>query len=626
VSGVTSTRMYLKQMNVEIQTLLEKWAEPFDAWVWSIGARHNHGLIWQAWKHTLQCHPHDTICGCGIDPIHDEMMRRFISAQQLGENIVKKDLSSIASNVDVKPDEYAIVVFNPLAWSRTDIVEMTVLTSKSSEKFELVDPGGKPAPFSVVDERNIGRSFSSRFKEKAIDIALLAKDVPPCGYKTYKVRPITEEKGRQQEKNKAGRPPGPVLRADNMIENEFFKVQVEKNGSITLLDRVTGTTYTGFNTFEDVGDVGDEYNYDPPKQDRVYSSRDLKAKATPCTSGSARCTLKIEYDLMLPACASNDRKTRSTTLVSCPAACYVSLYPGVPRVDFKLELVNNAKDHKLRILFPSGMKCGYSYADQAFHVIERSVELPEAKNWVEPPVPTYPMQSFVSTGDGKNGITVAARGLHEYEVKKDGTIAITLLRCVGWLSRDDLRTRNVTAGPIIPTPDAQCLGKHAFYYSVISHKGTWETGKVYLQAMQHQTPMRVVQVLDHEFATLGEWALIYTEFRDPVVKKAQAPLSPSPYPLERSFLSVEPTNVIVSAIKRAEDGNGIIVRLYNTTNQKVEGKLTFYRKVREAITVNMREEHLRETEKQKEVCRVNGEQVSLELLPFRVNTLKVKLE
>lgn len=626
VPGVTSTRMYLKQMNVETQTLLEKWAEPFDAWVWSIGGRHNHGLVWQAWKHTLQCHPHDTICGCGIDPIHDEMMSRFISAQQLGENIVKKDLSLIASNVDVKSDEYAIVVFNPIAWSRTDIVEVTILTNKSTERFELLDAGGKPASFSVVDERIIGRSFSSRFKEKAFDIALLAKDVPPCGYKTYKVRPIKEGKGKRQKKKKADRLPNLVIRGDNVIENEFFKVKVEKNGSIILLDKNTGTTYTGFNTFEDMGDVGDEYNYDPPKQDRVYSSGDLEAKVTPCTSGLARCTLKIEYDLMLPASASTDRKTRSTALVSCPAACYLSLYPDVPRVDFKLEVVNNAKDHRLRILFPTGLKCGYSCADQAFHVIERSVELPEAKNWAEPPVPTYPMQSFVSTGDGKNGITLAARGLHEYEVKKDGSIAITLLRCVGWLSRDDLGTRNVTAGPIIPTPDAQCLGKHVFFYSVIPHRGTWETGKAYVQAMQHQTPMRIVQVLDHEFAALGEWALIYTEFKNLVVKKAQAPLSPSPFPLERSFLSVEPTNVIISGVKRAEDGNGIIVRLYNTTNEKVEGKLKFYRKVREAIAVNMREEPLIENEKNNEACHVRGELVDFESLPFRVNTFRLKLE
>jgi len=623
--GVTSTRTYLKQKNVEIETLLEKWAEPFDAWVWTLGGKHNHGLIWQAWKHTLQCHPHDSICGCGIDPIHDEMMMRFTSAQQLGETVVKKNLSLIASNVNVKPDEYAIVVFNALGWSRTDIVEVTILTSKSSEKFELIDPEGKTALFSVIDERIIGRSYSSRFKEKVFDIALLAENVPPCGYKTYKVRPIKEKEGKQQDEKTDPRS-SLVIRGNNVIENEFFKIQVEENGSITLLDKVTGTSYKGFNVFEDMGDVGDEYNHDPPKQDKAYSSENLTSKITPCTSGSARCTLKIEYDLILPSGASNDRKTRSSTLVSCPAACYVSLCHGVPRVDFRLEFVNNAKDHRLRILFPTGIKCEHSYADQAFHVVERSVELPDAENWAEPPMPTYPMQSYVSAGDEKNGVTVATRGLHEYEVKKDGTIAITLLRCVGWLSRDDLSTRSAIAGPIIQTPDAQCLGKHTFFYSVIPHKGTWETGKAYVQAMQHQTPMRTVQVLDHEFATLGEWALVYTEFKDPVVKKAQAYLSSSPLPLEQSYLTVEPSNVILSAVKIAEDGSGIIVRLYNTANQTVESKLILYRKVAEPIPVNMLEKPRTENEGNTGTCHVRGKQVSFEARPFRINTFKLKLE
>jgi mannosylglycerate hydrolase len=624
--GVTSTRTYLKQKNVEMEILLERWAEPFDAWVWSLGGRHNHGLIWRAWKYILQCHPHDSICGCGIDPIHDEMMRRFKSAQQLGEAVVQKDLSSIASNVNVGPDEYAIVVFNPLAWSRTDIVEATILTSKSTEKFELFDPEDKSVLFSVVDERIISKAYSSKFKEKVFDIALLAENVPPCGYKTYRVRPFKEKEEKRQDVKKADNSSSIAVRGKNVVENEFFRVQVETNGSITLLDKATETSYRGFNIFEDVGDVGDEYNYSPPKHDKTYSSENLTARVTPCASGSAICTLKIEYDLMLPIGVDNDRQTRSTTLVSCPAFCYVSLYPGVPRVDFRLELVNSAKDHRLRVLFPTGMKCEHSYADQAFHVIERSLELPDAKNWTELPMPTYPMQSYVSAGDGKNGATVTTRGLHEYEVKKDGTIAITLLRCVGWLSREDLTTREATAGPIIQTPDAQCLGRQTFFYSVISHRGTWETGKAFVQAMQHQAPMRTVQVLDHEFATLGEWALVSTEFKDPVVKKSQKPLRSSPYPLGQSYLSVEPSSVILSAVKRAEDGSGIIVRFYNTTSQTVEAKLTFYRKITEATLVNMREEPRSKNDENKEACHVRGRQVSFEARPYKVNTLKLKME
>nr|MDO8097579.1 glycoside hydrolase family 38 C-terminal domain-containing protein [Candidatus Njordarchaeota archaeon] len=609
LTGVTSTRVYLKQANVETQTLLEKWVEPFDVWAWSLGERHNQGLIWQAWKLVLQCHPHDSICGCGIDWIHDDMMRRFGSAQHLGTPVLNNDLSLIASRINLGRDDYAIVVFNPLNWSRTDVVETTIFAKKSTDQFEIADPDGKPATFDVIGERMIGRTYSRKYKEKVLDVVILAEDVPPCGYKTYQIR--SAYAGRE------GRKSGLVVHNDSTVENEFFKIKIQENGSITLTDKRSGTVYEDLSILQDGGEVGDEYNYDPPKQDKIYTSRDTEAHVTILERGLARCTLKVEYNLTLPASATEDRKTRASNLVSCPVTCYISLHANVPRVDFKLEFENNAKDHRLRVLFPTGIRCDHSYADQAFHVIRRPLELPSSKGWVELPVPTQPMQSFASAGDGKKGIAVATRGLQEYEVAEDGVVAVTLLRCVGWLSQEELSIRP-GAGPIISTPGAQCLGKHIFHYSVVPYSGTWETAKVYLQALQHQTPMKTVQVVEHEFAVAGELVIVPGEFTEPVTKRT-AQLTPT-LPLLISFLSVEPNNILLSAVKRAEDGNGIIVRVYNTTDEKVEGKLRTYVEPRRCIPVNMREEPLKEEMKTMSKRKLG---ISFEAPPFRIRTFKL---
>jgi len=611
LTGVTSARVYLKQANAETQTLLEKWVEPFDGWVWSLGERHNHGLIWQAWKLTLQCHPHDSICGCGIDWIHDDMMERFGSAQHLGGSVLKNDLSLIASKINLKGDSYAIVVFNPLNWSRTDAVTTTVFAKKSSDQFELIDPDGRPAIFKVIGERKIGRTYSTKYKEKVLDVTFLAEDVPSCGYKAYRLRPVSRE--REEHGSSL------TVHEDKTAENEFFKIKIEENGSVTLTDKRNGMVYKDLNTLEDGGEVGDEYNYDSPKQEKIYSSRELRAEVTVLENGPAKCTLKVEYNLMLPVSASEDRKIRVSKLVSCPATCHISLYAQVPRVDFKLEFENNAKDHRIRVLFPTGLRCDHSYADQAFHVIKRPLDMPNSKGWVELPVPTQPMQSFALAGNGEKGVAVATRGLQEYEATEDGVIAITLLRCIAWLSQEELSIRP-GAGPIIQTPGAQCLGKHIFNYSLIPYNGTWETAKVYLQAMQHQAPMKTVQLVEHEFAVMGEQAIVPGEFTEPVTQKTT--LSSLALPLKLSFLSIEPNNILLSGVKRAEDGNGIIVRVYNTTNEKVEGRLRIYVEPRKVVPVNMREEPLKEEGK---TLGKRKQRISFEAPPFRIRTFRLVL-
>ena len=97
---------------------------------------------------------------------------------------------------------------------------------------------------------------------------------------------------------------------------------------------------------------------------------------------------------------------------------------------------------------------------------QRPLDLPrDTQDWPEQPTPTQHQRTFVDVNDGKIGLLVANRGLPEYEVipgEEGVTVALTLLRCVGWLSRDDMHCRRGHAGPGLPTPGAQCLGTHTF--------------------------------------------------------------------------------------------------------------------------------------------------------------------
>ena len=86
--GVLSARVYLKQQNAGVQTLLESYAEPLSVFAsWLDVARYPTGELRHAWKTLLQNHPHDSICGCSIDAVHEENMTRFARAGQVARAI-----------------------------------------------------------------------------------------------------------------------------------------------------------------------------------------------------------------------------------------------------------------------------------------------------------------------------------------------------------------------------------------------------------------------------------------------------------------------------------------------------------------------------------------------------------
>jgi len=121
-----------------------------------------------------------------------------------------------------------------------------------------------------------------------------------------------------------------------------------------------------------------------------------------------------------------------------------------------------AQNHRLRVQFPTGFQTDRAVVDGHFDRLQRTrLEPVDIQGWAERPAPTAAQRVFAAVQEESTGLLIATRGLPEYEqVRGDSgsTLALTLLRSVGWLSRDDLDCRPGHAGPGYATPGAQCLG------------------------------------------------------------------------------------------------------------------------------------------------------------------------
>lgn len=560
LAGVLSARMWIKQRYQECEDLLARWAEPLSAWAHLLRqegaspAASDRDLLAQAWKLLLQNAPHDSICGCSIDQVHEEMRVRFDRCQALAEAVLRESMRSIADRA-AGPEGTYVVVFNSENGPRTDFCTVLLPAEDGRLPARLVGEGGQAVPLQPL-QRGLR---SPRDRRERVRVGFLAPEVPPFGYRALRVE--------------YGEPPPPAPSADaGGIENEFFRLTADPgDGTLTLLDKGTGALLRGLNRFADGGDRGDEYTYCPPRRDEVID-RPARPPAVRVTeAGPARWTLQVALDYALPRGLSEDRDARSRERVECRIVSRASLYPGVPRIDIETEVENRAQDHRLRACFPTGLRADATWAEQHFGVVRRPIALPPAgpTDW-ETPVGTFPQKSFVSVSDGERGFTLANRGLPEYEALReaDGTVtlALTLLRCVGWLSRPDLRTRRGPAGPALEAPGAQMPGRWRFHYSLIPHRGGWEAALP--QAHRFARPLRAVR-------TAGG--------------RGEAPAA-------ASLLEIEPEAIALSALRLAEGSDGLAVRVYNTSGGPVQGWLRLLAPHRSVQRADLMEEPLEPAE------------------------------
>jgi mannosylglycerate hydrolase len=603
--GTLSSRIYLKQRNEQVQQLLEGLAERASVIAYSLGGRDYAPFLKYAWRELIKNHAHDSIGGCSADAVHCQMMGRFETATRVGRKVVAESLDYLASRVapTPEPDVVPIVVFNPSPWERGGSVRVEVSTNVDVpfrrrifdwigqrkldlETSVLVDQEGNEVRFDVRGETlHIEDALYRRKAVRRTTIEFEVAGAPPLGYKVYRLTnsPEGERRGRPDEQT-------PV---DGMLENEFLRVRARGDGTLEVLEKGSGRRYPGVNRLVDEGDAGDEYNFSPP---RAQQDEPLSPEAGwEVEVGEDPRTLVLRGELNLPKGLSADRSSRSEELVRCPVVTHVRLPFGSRRVEIKTEFYNRARDHRLRVAFPSGSAAEESVAESAFGTARRPTRPQDGRGWREKDTAAYAQRRFVCVEDGDHGLAVLNKGLPEYEVTPEGEIRLTLLRSVGWLSRSDLVTRVGHAGPELATPEAQCSGRQVFEYAVLPYAGSWQEAGIYREAEEYWLPLeaRAAQQGDRT----GE---------------------PSPEGAPGSFLSLSGRDVVLSSIKKGVDKDGMIVRLFNASDTATRATLRFGFPISAAYKTNLNEEISEE-------IAPRGRKVELLLEGAGIETLLVKL-
>lgn len=541
---IGSTRMDIKIAHARIENKIVNILEPLATLAWTLGFEYHHGLLEKMWKEILKNHAHDSIGCCCSDKVHREIVSRFELAEDMADNLVAFYMRKIVDNMP-QSDADKLVMFNLMPWPREEVINTTVRLRAS--QFRLRDDKGNDIPYFIRSARELDPGLIDRqivhygnyepFMEFDIQVSQV---LPSMGYRTLFIEP-----------HLAGNVLAPAKETQALLENAFWQIDLNDDGTLRLRDKETGLIYDRVLEIEESSDDGDEYDYSPSREEwRLTSAQGQHDVEVTHEGWQSRAV--IRHRMAVPAnLAERSARQLSGTL---GAEFEVTLSQNSRRIDVEVRLDNQADDHRVRVLIPTPIHTHEVLADTQFGALIRPVQ-DEAMNtwqeegWKEAPVPVWNLLNYAVLQERRNGMALFSEGLREFEVVGDDTktFALTLLRGVGLLGKEDLLLRpGRPSGIKMPVPDSQVRGFISARFSLFSFSGTPENAGVAQQAKAWLTPVQCYNKIPWDAMKLNRSAF----------------LTPESY----SLLALSSTGCLLSTLKKAEDRDELILRLYNPSS------------------------------------------------------------
>ena len=514
-------------------------AEKYASLAWLSGDSYPGQELTNDWKKITFNDFHDLAAGSGIGIIYKEAQDDFDRVRWSTNEISSKALRTIAAQIDTHSDgSVPVMIFNPLSWSRSGLVSVSVqLSTASANGVTVIDTQNHVLPSQVLSQDS---------KTHTYQLLIEAKDVPAMGYEIVRVR-------------EGAKPFASDLSASGMtMENAALKVVVDAStGCITsLFDKKAkfetlahGACGNQLQTFTDKPKDYDAWNIDPGTLDHF----------TPIEKADS--VKLVEHGPM----RSIIRVTR--TWQSSKFVQDITLYAGMDTVD----VVNDIDWHETHVLLKAAFPLAATSAKATYEIPYGSIERPTTRNntWEKARF-EVPALRWADLGDAQHGFSLLNEAKYGYDTA-DNVLRLSLLR-----------------SPTSPDPNAD-RGRQQFSYALYPHGGTWKQALTERRGYEYNYKLNATQVESH-VGTL---------------------------PAAHSFLSVAPENVVLTAVKKAEDDNGLILHVFEWAGKSSDLTFTVPPGATSATETNLMEKSVGTG------LALAGNKVTVPIKPYEILSIRV---
>lgn len=532
-----------------------------------------------AYKYLLKNQAHDSICGCSVDTVHRDMFYRYSQIHSIADAMREYFFEHMGMCTPAQ-NEFILKIFNFGLQSVKRTIEVDLFFEKGWEcertdnagyqtihDFVLVNANGEEVPYQITAIKNdyvVSEHQNNRYVDK-YSVAFSA-ELPSFGAACYKV--LAKKYTRRYIKKCADS----VMTA----ENEYIRLTVKENGTLTIEDKERQISYSGIGTFIDDGEAGNGWFHEPPYgRNNIVSSQGAVTSIERLRDGELLTTFRIKMRMDIPKKLDYQSGCRSDETVTMKIVTDVTLREGNREVEFETVIDNCADDHRVRIEFPTGLRGEDYYASQAFAYVKRYRGISAEGAMYREPEAYEKNTSGIITVENEDGIRLSflgKEGFHEAGVSEDGVISVTLLRGFG----------RILVHANKPT-FSQIKGQHRFKYAISTEQNPVKLLRIKKEMMEKSLAI-----------SAGDTA-------------------------EQSLMELVSDSLAVSVVKPSENGKGIISRLYNPTEKTAAGKLKFRFPVKNVAEVTLSEEKIKE-------CRLEENSVEITLASYKIMTVYAEVE
>jgi alpha-mannosidase len=539
--GVMTTQSETKKRIRQSEELLLN-AEKFSSLALLDGLPYPQEELNNDWKKVLFDQFHDIMPGSGIAINYVDAARDLGVVGLSGNKILSGSLKTLAARVNTEGEGVPVVLFNPLGWARTDVMEAEAQFPSSlapQSGIEVRDSDGTVLPSSVLSRDDTTHTVKIRF---------LAKSVPGMGYAVFHLVPVV-----------AAASAGATLKASaEGMENEFVSLKVDpKTGCITsLLNKrdsqealAPGACGNLLQTFVDKPKEYDAWNIDANFEDQKWDLMDAE-EVRLLENTPVRAVIRVR------------KKFQNSTFVQD-----ICMYPGVPRVDVNMQADWHEKHILLKVAFPVSVQSNFATYEIPYGNIQRPTtrNTPEEKAMFE-----VPALRWGDLSDSSHGFSLLNASKYGYDAKGN-VIRLSLLR-----------------SPADPDPHAD-EGFHEFTYALYPHAGDWKAAETERRGFELNYPLIPVTTCPHQGVL----------------------------PASHAFVQIVPGNVILTAVKKAEDNDALVFRFFEFEGKTGEVHLHFPEAASQAAQVNLMEKQDAPLSLQD-----GGKETSLTIHPYEIVTVK----